>query len=404
VSIVVRPTAPDELRAAATVMRAALLFPPPSDEDWAESEASWSECDSVSAWDGDRCVGHAGSFHLDTTVPGGSRLDTAGVTRIGVLPTHTRQGALRDMMTLLLDRAREHGKVLASLRASEATIYGRFGFAVAGRAAAAQIDGRRARPVHRSSEGTMRVITADEAAATLPDLYDRCARHRVGTVSRTAGMWHRSLEDVVKGKKAAFVAVHEDSTGTADGFVRYEVAWSAIDDMFELGQGTIDDLWGASPAIERALWAYLLDLDLVTSWRAWWRPLDDVVIAAAADPRGYRVDGVADEQWVRLLDVDVAFGSRSYGPTDRAVNIQVHDPVYSSNCGTWRIDSYGAFRSHADPDLMVDVAEASAAYLGGTSWRELADAGRVVVRRADAVADADALFATRPVPFCGTFF
>nr|MCU0261003.1 sterol carrier protein domain-containing protein [Ilumatobacteraceae bacterium] len=168
--------------------------------------------------------------------------------------------------------------------------------------------------------------------------------------------------------------------------------------------GELHDLRGATPAVERALWAYLLDLDLVTEWRAWWRPLDDVLIGAAADPRGYRTDGVVDEQWLRLLDVDVALGSRTYGATDRAVTVQVHDPVFSANCGTWRIDSYGAFRSHADPDLVADVAEVSAAYLGGTSWRSLADAGRVVVRRADAVADADTLFATRPVPFCGTFF
>jgi predicted acetyltransferase len=404
VSIVVRPTAPGELRAAATVMRSALLFPPPTDEDWAESEPSWSTGDSVSAWDGDRCVGHAGAFDLDTTVPGGARLHTSGVTRIGVLPTHTRRGVLREMMTMLLDRAREQGQVVASLRASEATIYGRFGFAIAGRAAAVRVDARRTRPVHRSSEGTMRILDAAEVVDAIPDLYERCARHRVGTVGRPGPMWTRLLDDVVKSKKPAFVAVHEDSTGSADGYVHYEVAWTAEDDMFQGGEGTIHELWGATPAIERALWAYLLDLDLVSHWRAWQRPLDDVVVAAAADPRGYRIDGVVDEQWVRLLDVDLAFGARTYGPTDRAVDIQVHDPVYSSNCGTWRIDSYGSFRSHAEPDLMVDVAEASAAYLGGTSWRELADAGRVVVRDPDAVAHADALFAVRPVPFCGTFF
>lgn len=403
-SIVVRPTALEERRAAAAAFTTALLFAPPNDEDWARSEPSWADGDSVSAWDGDRCVGHAGAFDFDTTVPGGARLDTSGVTRIGVLPTHTRQGALRDMMALLLDRARERGKVLASLRASEATIYGRFGFAVAGRAAAVRVDAHRARPVHRSSEGSMRLLRADEIADVIPELYDRCARDRVGTVNRPAWMWTRLLEDSVGGKKPAFVAVHQDSTGTPDGYVRYELGWTHIDDMVERGRGELHDLRGATPAVERALWAYLLDLDLVTEWRAWWRPLDDVLIGAAADTRGYRTDGVVDEQWLRLLDVDVALGSRTYGATDRAVTVQVHDPVFSANCGTWRIDSYGAFRSHADPDLVADVAEVSAAYLGGTSWRSLADAGRVVVRRADAVADADTLFATRPVPFCGTFF
>jgi hypothetical protein len=100
----------------------------------------------------------------------------------------------------------------------------------------------------------------------------------------------------------------------------------------------------------------------------------------------------------------VAIGARTYGPTDRSVTLQVHDPLFSSNSGTWRIDSYGSFRSHNEPELVADVGALSAAYLGGTSWRELFEAGRVRERRSGAVGDADALFAHRPGPFCGTPF
>jgi hypothetical protein len=96
--------------------------------------------------------------------------------------------------------------------------------------------------------------------------------------------------------------------------------------------------------------------------------------------------------------------ARSYRACDLSVAIQVTDPLFAANAGTWRIDAHGGARTHDDPDLAVEIGTLSAAYLGGTSWRELADAGHVEVRRDAAVDDADTLFAQRPAPFCGTFF
>jgi len=66
----VRETHPDEFRRAANTFTRALMFPPPTDEQWAERLATWNDMVSFSAWDGDRCVGHAGQFALATMVPG----------------------------------------------------------------------------------------------------------------------------------------------------------------------------------------------------------------------------------------------------------------------------------------------------------------------------------------------
>ncbi|HLB19102.1 MAG TPA: GNAT family N-acetyltransferase, partial [Gaiellaceae bacterium] len=82
------------------------------------------------AWSNGAVVGGAGSFPFDLTVPGGA-LPTAGVTVVGVLPTHRRQGVLRAMMRAQLDDAHEHGEPLAALWASEESIYGRFGYGLA---------------------------------------------------------------------------------------------------------------------------------------------------------------------------------------------------------------------------------------------------------------------------------
>nr|WP_181725184.1 sterol carrier protein domain-containing protein [Nocardia gipuzkoensis] len=55
-------------------------------------------------------------------------------------------------------------------------------------------------------------------------------------------------------------------------------------------------------------------------------------------------------------------------------------------------------------EVTVGVADLAAVYLGGTTWRALAFAGRVDEHRPGAVAAADALFATDGWPFSGTFF
>ena len=45
------------------------------------------------AWEDGTAVGGAGAFSFELTVPGG-RVPAAGVTVVGVLPTHRRRGVL----------------------------------------------------------------------------------------------------------------------------------------------------------------------------------------------------------------------------------------------------------------------------------------------------------------------
>ncbi len=79
---------------AIDAFRVALLSGAVNDEIFDAGQASWDDSDSLAAWDGDRCVGHVAAFRFDSTVPGGALVPTAGVTRVGVLPTHTRRGLL----------------------------------------------------------------------------------------------------------------------------------------------------------------------------------------------------------------------------------------------------------------------------------------------------------------------
>ncbi|MCU1399234.1 MAG: hypothetical protein JWN62_2343 [Acidimicrobiales bacterium] len=405
-TIDVRRTQLSEARSTSTVVSDALLFPRLTDEEWAVREPAWAQTDSISSWDGSRCVGHVGAFRFETTVPGGARLATSGVTRVAVLPTHTRRGLLRTMMTQLLTEGREAGQSLASLRASEAVIYQRFGFEVAGESVEVKVTSRDALPLRAPVEGTMRLVPSDELLEVVPPIYESFARRRVGAVDRTPYFWSRILKEAIDVSKPAFVAVHTDADGVDDGYIYYEVRWADRPDGSDAGAGVVRELFGADASVERALWAYLFEIDLIVDWTSDNRPIDEPIRFAARDQRAYHVTTRWDEQWLRILDVDTALTARTYGPAAGSVTIRVVDPMFADNNGTWRIDSTGARREgdHVAAHLVMPIGTLSAAYLGGTSWTELAGAGLLEVVDAPAIAIADALFATHPAPYCGTFF
>jgi predicted acetyltransferase len=58
----------------------------------------------------------------------------------------------------------------------------------------------------------------------------------------------------------------------------------------------------------------------------------------------------------------------------------------------------------AEPDVVLDVADLGAVYLGGVRFASLARAGRVREARPGGLARADAMFASDRVPWCSTGF
>jgi predicted acetyltransferase len=403
----IRPVAVEERRAVVDALRTALLSGPVNDETFADGSASWDDSDSLAAWDGERCVGSAGAFRFDSTVPGGVRLTTAGVTRVGVLPTHTRRGLLTRMMHRLLTESRARGNVLATLHASETSIYRRFGFGLATDVDVAYVTTRNAKPWRSpAASGSMRLLAHGDVLEVVPPLYQRVAQWRVGSISRPAWMWTRTLKDASRPVdspygKGTFVAVHSDADGDDDGYVHYEVDWDESFAVNPVGHGTLLELWGASPAVELELWRYLLDIDLVVRWEIEARPVDEPVRRAMHDARAYEVRQRIDDQWVRILDVDAALTARTYGRADGAITIAVDDPMFADNRGSWRVSTEGSQPADDPPDVRVDIGTLSAAYLGAVSWHDLAAIGLVAADDAT-LERLDTLFAVRPTPFCGT--
>jgi len=128
-------------------------------------------------FDDGRIVAGAGAYGLELTLPGGPAR-CAGVTVVGVLPSHRRRGLLRRMMEIQLRDVREREEPIAALWASEETIYGRFGYGLASLCMNLKARRRnvRIRP-ELPSEGSVRLIETDEALRALPGLYDRILQH-----------------------------------------------------------------------------------------------------------------------------------------------------------------------------------------------------------------------------------
>ena len=139
------------------------------------------------AWDGDRIVGGAGAFDYAMSVPGGASIPAAGVTVVGVLPTHRRRGALAALMAAQLDDSRARGDVAAYLWASEATIYGRFGYGLASRIG---VD-RRSRAIARGLP--CRSSHAERCAWSASTKRRRSSRRSTSScVAQRPGMFSRS--------------------------------------------------------------------------------------------------------------------------------------------------------------------------------------------------------------------
>src|SRR5215210_4097016 len=127
---IVRRARPDEFEAFEAVDAAAFGYVP-SPEMLAARRPLWDSARAFTAADGDQLVASSAIVPFQMTVPGGAVLPMAGVTSVGVRPTHRRRGLLTAMMRTLLDDARQHAEPIAGLYASESVIYGRFGYGLA---------------------------------------------------------------------------------------------------------------------------------------------------------------------------------------------------------------------------------------------------------------------------------
>ncbi|WP_445162761.1 GNAT family N-acetyltransferase [Mycobacterium sp. Dal123C01] len=394
----------DDLIAAANVFRTAMVgIPPLPDLPPGQITTLLDPGRTIGAFVGGQLAGTTDAATSTLTLPGGAIVNHAAVTHIGVLPSFTRKGIATDLVRHQLRDSAARGEVLASLRASEATIYERYGYGVASSFQSVEVQTARAalRP-DVGAGGPVRLVDAAEAWEILPRVYDANRPSRPGTIDRPAVWWQGVRLRTEASSGAWYVAVHGEP-GSESGFARYRPI--DTDKWFVSDQRTIvvEDFFAPTTEAYLGLLRFLLGLDLVDRVMFWMLPLDDPLPWLLVDRRALRVTATHDETWLRIIDARSALTARQY-VGDGSVTVAVNDPLLPNNSATFAITGDGVEATKQRAQLHVGVEGLGAVLLDGVTWRSLAVAGLAHADEPAALVVADRLFAVPDAPYAGVFF
>lgn len=393
-----------DLVAAANLFRTAMIgFPPLTDLAPGQITTLLEQGRTVGAFVNDQLVGTADAVTSGLTLPGGTIVGHAAVTHVGVLPSFTRKGIATDLMRHQLHDVAGRGETVATLRASEATIYERYGYGVASSSQTIEVDTARAelRP-GIGTGGPVRLLDAERVWDVLPRVYNQNRPSRPGTIDRPDVWWQGVRLRSESSPQPWYVAVHGEP-GAETGFARYRPI--NTDKWFVSDQRTIavEDFFAPDTNTYLGLLRFLLGLDLIDRVVFWMLPVDDPLPWLLLDRRAARVTATHDETWLRVVDVEKALSARRY-EGDGDVIVAVDDPLLSHNSISLAITGDGAEKTDRRPQLRVGAAGLAAALLGGATWRSLAAAGLAYAENPSVLAAAERLFAVREAPHAGFFF
>jgi predicted acetyltransferase len=349
-------------------------------------------------------IGGAGAFSLEMTVPGGRTLATAGVTNVGVLPTHRRRGILRALMRAQLDDVHARDEPLAAMWPSEETIYGRYGYGLASFAMNLRI--AKVYSAFRSgvdSYGDARLVDAEDSADLIQPIYDAVRTVTPGMCARSTEWWrHRVLRDPVDVEDPhpkACAVLEVDGEPKAYALYRLRSSMGEIERELEV---QAQEVMAVTPDATASMWRYLLDIDWAKAVVARFLPPAHPVVLLLARPRQAR-PALVDGLWIRLVDVATALSRRSYSRDDVLI-LDVRDDFCPWNAGRWRLEAGSVTRTTATAEIALDVADLAMVYLGGFTFRELWHANLIQELRGGAVERADSLFRTDVGPWCSDNF
>jgi len=398
VDVEIRNPSEDELQAAVGAVYSA-FGDSMRDEDFERNRTLMPSDRIHTAYDDGRPVAVVAAYPLELTVPGGL-LPAAGVTWVGVLPSHRRRGILRRLMARQLEDLHGRGEPLAILWASESAIYGRFGYGIAAPNVTLQAQsdrfGFRDDP---GPIGTTRLVTSEEAFELFPPVYDRVRLEVPGMCARTDDHWKlyklADLEHWRQGAGPKFFAVLEID-GVPEGFATYRIK-SDWDQGIPQGELRVLDAIATSPVATRELWRFLFGIDLVVKVEQSMFDAGSPLFLMVEDARRLHLR-LSDGLWLRFVALEAALKARSYA-TDDSVVFEVRDEFCPWNAGRWSVGN-DVRKTRSAADLELDSRDLASAYLGAFDFHRLGAAERVRELRPGALARATALFRTTRPPFC----
>ncbi len=350
------------------------------------------------ALEGTSIVSAAGSYALDVTLPGGASVPMGGVTWVSTAATHRRQGLMRRTVEAVHDDIDVRGEPIASLYASEGSIYEHLGYGVATVSSTVTIDRRSAdvRVECRVPSGSVRYIEGDDVVPIISDLWERFRRRRAGECART-DLFQQYFFDRREKEQDGHTPAHY--LHHRDGYACYRIEPNWTDDG-PAHTLHLNELVTVNTEAEAALWQALLGVDLVATIKTRVLPIDSAVRYMFENPRVVKLTQARDGVWVNVRDIRIAFGARTYR-TDDTIVVEVDGK-------RWRISggpdgaSVRSVRTRAD--LVTTHPGLSSLLYGGTLPTALVAGKRMTARSAEVLARADMFFPTTLAPHCQSFY
>lgn len=301
------------------------------------------------------------------------------ITDVTASPAHRRRGLVRRLMEDDLADAVAHGVPVAALTASEATIYGRWGFGAATFAQKVEVDtGPRfgLRAFH--DPGRVELIEPPDSWPIIKDVFDRFHATTRGSVAwpQFYEVMHTGAYDFRDGgpDKKLRGAVHLDADGAVDGVALYKAEGRGDERKIE-----VTEMMALTTAAGLALWSFLGGIDMVRCVTFALAHPDDPLRWALRDINAVSHTALEEFLWVRVLDVEAALSARPWSADGRVV-LEVDD-AQGHAAGRFSIVTEEGHASISRTDdaveVRLDAETLGSLYLGGAHVAALGRAGRV---------------------------
>ncbi len=355
--------------------------------------------------DDGKIVAATGIYTHRISVPGGGEIPLAGVTQVGVRPTHRRRGLLTTLMKRQLADVHEAGdEAVAALWASETVIYGRFGYGLATLTADLVVSTPDVRFRTPPEAADVQLMVAPDAVDRLRLIHDAARAQCPGMIDRDGPWWDFRIddpEDERDGAQALRAAVID---GRA--YALY-AAKTEFEEGRAAGKARVREIVATDPDAHKAIWGFVLGLDLVRRAVYELAPADEPLAHMLTEARAVRVAEVGDALWVRLVDLPRALRERAYAQPFETV-FDVTDEVCPWNTGRWSLRWDGEAATCAPTalpaSLELGIADLGAVFLGGTTLLDLARTGRIKELRSGALIAASRAFRADRAPWCPEIF
>lgn len=318
--------------------------------------------------------------HFDKTLNAGHELlPLRMITDVTTSPAHRRRGLVRRLMEDNLADAVAAGIPAAALTASEATIYGRWGFGAATFAQKIAVDtGPRFGLRAFDDPGRVELIEPPDSWPIVKDVFDRFHAVTRGSVDwpQFYEVIHTGAYDFEDGAPDKLLrgAVHLDGDGTVDGVVLYKA-----DGQGDERKIKVIEMMALTTTAGLALWSFLGGIDMARKVTFGLAHPDDPLRWALTDINAVSYTAHEEFLWVRILDVERSLAARPWAG-DASVVLEVED-AQGHAAGRFSIVSEAGrarvTRTDDAAEVRVTAETLGSLYLGGAHVSALRRAGRV---------------------------